>query len=131
RKRNYGDNQSVLATRTWGLNSSARSLIYVDDILISNLQGNNNSNASPRWGLVAPEEIQRIDFLYGPFAAMYPGNSIGGVLQITTRRRRSRSGTSSRRKPFRPSTSTRPRAPSAPTRPAHRSATAGATFRCS
>src|SRR5262249_50028613 len=32
-----------------------------------------------------PEEIQRVDFLYGPFAAMYPGNSIGGVLQITTR----------------------------------------------
>src|SRR5205823_1755188 len=31
------------------------------------------------------EEIERIDFLYGPFAAMYPGNSIGGVLQITTR----------------------------------------------
>jgi iron complex outermembrane receptor protein len=86
RKRNYGDNQSVLATRTWGINSSARTLIYVDDILLSTLLGNNNSNASPRWGMVAPEEIQRIDFLYGPFAAMYPGNSIGGVLQITTRR---------------------------------------------
>jgi iron complex outermembrane receptor protein len=85
RKRNYGDNQSVLATRTWGLNSSARSMIYVDDILISNYQGNNNSNASPRWGLVSPEEIQRIDFLYGLFAAMYPGNSLGGVLLITTR----------------------------------------------
>ena len=85
RKRNAGDNQAVLASRVWGLNSSARTLIYVDDILISNLQGNNNSNASPRWGMVAPEEIKRIDFLYGPFAAMYPGNSMGGVLQITTR----------------------------------------------
>jgi iron complex outermembrane receptor protein len=85
RKRNYGDNQSVLATRTWGLNSSARTMIYVDDILISNYQGNNNSNASPRWGMVAPEEIRRVDFLYGPFAAMYPGNSIGGVLAITTK----------------------------------------------
>jgi iron complex outermembrane recepter protein len=85
RKRNYGDNQAVLATRTWGLSSSARTLIYADDILLSNLLGNNNSNASPRWGMVAPEEIARVDFLYGPFAAMYPGNSIGGVLQITTR----------------------------------------------
>jgi iron complex outermembrane receptor protein len=85
RKRNYGDNQAVLATRTWGLGSSARTLIYADDILLSTLLGNNNSNASPRWGMVAPEEIQRIDFLYGPFSAMYPGNSIGGVLQITTR----------------------------------------------
>jgi iron complex outermembrane receptor protein len=85
RKRNYGDNQAVLATRTWGLNSSARSLIYADDVLLSSLIGNNNSAASPHWGMVAPEEIQRIDFLYGPFAAMYPGNSMGGVLLITTK----------------------------------------------
>ena len=85
RKRNYGDNQSVLATRTWGLNSSARSLIYADDILLSTLIGNNNGTASPHWGLISPEEIQRIDFLYGPFAAMYPGNSIGGVLLMTTK----------------------------------------------
>jgi iron complex outermembrane receptor protein len=85
RKRNAGDNQAVLATRTWGLNSSARTLIYADDILISALIGNNNSNASPRWGMVAPEEIKRIDFLYGPFSAAYPGNSMGGVLNIVTR----------------------------------------------
>jgi iron complex outermembrane receptor protein len=85
RKRNEGDIQAVLATRTWGLSSSARTLIFADDILLSTLLGNNNTNASPRWGMVAPEEIERIDFLYGPFAAMYPGNAIGGVLQITTR----------------------------------------------
>ncbi len=34
RKRNDGDNQAVLATRTWGLNSSARTLIYYDDLLV-------------------------------------------------------------------------------------------------
>src|SRR5262249_55676727 len=80
RKRNEGDNQAVLATRSWGISSSARTLIYADDILISTLLGNNNSNASPRWGMIAPEEIKRIDFLYGPFSAAYPGNSMGGVL---------------------------------------------------
>src|SRR5438034_254280 len=58
RKRNAGDNQAVLATRTWGLSSSARTLIYADDILLSNLLGNNNGNAAPRWGMVAPEEIE-------------------------------------------------------------------------
>ena len=84
RKRNDGDNQSVLATRTWGLNSSARTLIYQDDLLISALIGNNNSGASPHWNLVSPESIARIDFLNGPYAAAYPGNSIGGVLLITT-----------------------------------------------
>ena len=85
RKRNDGDNQSVLATRTWGLNSSARTLIYQDDLLISALIGNNNSGASPHWNLVSPESIARIDFLNGPYAAAYPGNSIGGVLLITTK----------------------------------------------
>ena len=85
RKRNDGDNQAVLATRSWGLNSSARTLIYFDDLLISALIGNNNSGASPQWNLVSPESIARIDFLNGPFAAAYPGNSIGGVLLITSK----------------------------------------------
>ncbi len=85
RKRNYGDNQPTLATRTWGINSSARNLIYADDILLSALISNNNSNGAPRWGLVSPEEIKGIDMLYGPFSAAYPGNSIGGVMLITTR----------------------------------------------
>jgi iron complex outermembrane recepter protein len=85
RKRNDGDNQAVLATRTWGLNSSARTLIYDDDLLISALIGNNNSGASPHWNLVSPDAIGRIDFLDGPFAAAYPGNSIGGVLLMTSK----------------------------------------------
>jgi iron complex outermembrane receptor protein len=85
RKRNDGDNQAVLATRSWGLNSSARTLIYYDDLLISALIGNNNSGASPKWNLVSPEAIARIDFLNGPFSAAYPGNSIGGVLLITSK----------------------------------------------
>jgi iron complex outermembrane recepter protein len=85
RKRNDGDNQAVLATRTWGLASSARTLIYFDDLLISALIGNNNSGASPHWNLVSPESIARIDFLNGPYAAAYPGNSIGGVLLITSK----------------------------------------------
>jgi iron complex outermembrane receptor protein len=85
RKRNDGDNQEVLATRSWGVSSSARSLVYADDMLLSALIGNNNSSATPRWGMVAPEEIKRVDFLYGPFSAAYPGNAMGGVLIFTTR----------------------------------------------
>ena len=85
RKRNYGDTQPVLATRTWGVNSSARSLVFVDDVPISALISNNNTNGAPRWGMVAPSQIQGIDMLYGPFAAQYAGNSMGGVMLITTR----------------------------------------------
>src|SRR6476469_1317704 len=61
RKRHIGDTQAPLATRTSGAGPSARSLIYVDGVLLSALIGNNNSFASPRWGLVSPQEVDRID----------------------------------------------------------------------
>ncbi|MFK2890498.1 TonB-dependent receptor [Dyella flagellata] len=85
RKRNAGDTQAVIATRNWGLNSSARTLVYVDDIPISALIGNNNTNGAPRWGMVSPEQIDHVDMLYGPYSAAYAGNSIGGVMRIVTR----------------------------------------------
>ena len=85
RKRHIGDSQAPLATRTSGLGASARSLIYADGAILSALIGNNNTSASPRWSLVSVEEIARIDILYGPFSAAYPGNSIGAVVNITTR----------------------------------------------
>ncbi|WP_425230335.1 TonB-dependent receptor [Sphingomonas sp.] len=85
RKRHIGDSQAPLATRTSGFGASARSLIYADGALLSALVGNNNTTASPRWNLVSTEEIARVDVLYGPFSAAYPGNSIGAVVNITTR----------------------------------------------
>ncbi len=85
RQRHIGDTQDPITTRTSGVGSSARSLIYADGVLLSALIGNNNTNASPRWGMVSPEEVLRIDVLYGPFAAAFPGNSIGEVVEITTR----------------------------------------------
>ena len=57
RKRHVGDTQAPLATRTSGVGASARSLIYADGVLLSALIGNNNNFASPRWGMVSPEEI--------------------------------------------------------------------------
>ena len=85
RKRNYGDTQAVLATRNWGVNSSARTLVFVDDIPISALIANNNTIGAPRWGVVSPGQIQRIDMLYGPYSSEYSGNSMGGVMRIVTR----------------------------------------------
>ncbi|HEY4029354.1 MAG TPA: TonB-dependent receptor [Caulobacteraceae bacterium] len=85
RQRHVGDTQSPLATRTSGVGASARSLIYVDGMLISSLIGNNNTSASPKWGLVSPDAIARVDVIYGPFSAAYAGNSIGAVVLFTTR----------------------------------------------
>ena len=89
RQRHIGDTQSPVTTRTSGVGASARSLIYVDGILLSSLIGNNNTSASPKWGLVATDAIERVDVLYGPFAAQYAGNSIGSVIAFTTRMPRS------------------------------------------
>jgi iron complex outermembrane receptor protein len=85
RKRYIGDyDHAVLATRASGTGNSARSLVYADGILLSNLLGN-GAGFTPRWGLVSPEEIERVDVLYGPFSAAYPGNSVGAVVDYVTR----------------------------------------------
>ena len=85
RKRNNGDTQAVMGTRVWGVSSSARSLVFADGVPLSALIANNNTIGGPRWGLVAPEEIERVDMMYGPFSAAYPGNSMGAVMEITTK----------------------------------------------
>ncbi len=85
RKRYIGDTQAPLATRTTGVNGSARSLIFADGVLLSTLINNNNGNGSPQWFMVAPEEISRIDVMYGPYSAAYAGNSYGAVTDITTK----------------------------------------------
>ena len=85
RKRYIGDyNHAVLASRASGTNNSARSVVYADGILLSNFLGNGATYA-PRWGIVTPEEIERVDVLYGPFSAAYPGNSVGAIVDYQTR----------------------------------------------
>jgi iron complex outermembrane receptor protein len=85
RKRYIGDyNHAVLSSRASGTGNSARSAVYADGILLSNYLGN-GATYTPRWGLVAPEEIERVDVMYGPFSAAYPGNSVGAVVDYITR----------------------------------------------
>jgi iron complex outermembrane receptor protein len=85
RKRYIGDyNHAVLSSRASGTGNSARSMVYADGILLSNYLGN-GASFTPRWGLVTPEEIERVDVLYGPFSAAYPGNSVGAVVDYVTR----------------------------------------------
>ena len=61
--------------------------MYADGILLSNYLGNGVGGLSfpPRWGMVTPEEIERVDVMYGPFSAAYPGNSVGAVVVFTTK----------------------------------------------
>ena len=83
RERYIGDRNGVLVLRVNSSISSAQTAVYADNLLLSNFL-NNSFSTAPRWGLVSPEEIERVDVLYGPFSALYPGNSAGGVVLIST-----------------------------------------------
>lgn len=84
RERYIGDRNGIIASRTIGTLSSAQSMVYADGVLLSNLLGNSFA-FPPRWGVVGPEEIESISMMYGPFSALYAGNSFGGVMSIHTR----------------------------------------------
>lgn len=85
RKRYIGDRNSIVQSRSNGTVQSARSLVYADGLLLSNLLGNSYGYA-PRWNIVGAEEIESMEVLYGPFSALLPGNSAGATIMMTTRR---------------------------------------------
>ncbi|MFC5438428.1 TonB-dependent receptor [Rhodanobacter ginsenosidimutans] len=83
RTRYIGDPNAVISGRNAGTLQSARSLVYADGLLLSNLMTNGYDGA-PRWGMVAAGEIGAVDVLYGPYSALYPGNSLGTTVLIHT-----------------------------------------------
>jgi len=84
RKRFIGDNNAVAGFRGTHSTQSARSLVMVDGFNISNLLGNSFS-FPPKWGIIGPGEVKQFDVVYGPYSARYMGNSMGGIINITTR----------------------------------------------
>lgn len=83
RKRYIGDRNALIGGRSFSTLQPARGLVFMDGYLLSNFLGRFDA---PRWNMIAPEEIERIDVLYGPYSATYPGNSIGTTVAIRTRR---------------------------------------------
>lgn len=84
RKRYIGDANGAPASRGTSAPQAARSYVSMDGIPISNLLGSGFLYA-PKWGLLAPDELQSIDVMYGPFSALYSGNTLGTGIFITTR----------------------------------------------
>jgi len=84
RKRYIGDRNSGLETRGTNNRQTARALVLADGVLLSNLLGSQNQIA-PRWSMVFPEEIDRVDVIYGPYSALYSGNAMGAAVLFTTR----------------------------------------------
>ncbi|MEP9359703.1 TonB-dependent receptor [Sphingomonas sp. KR3-1] len=84
RKRYAGDSNGVPGFRGTHSTQSARALVMVDGFVVSNFLGNSFAFA-PKWGVVGPGEVQQFDVVYGPYSARYSGNSMGGIVNITTR----------------------------------------------
>ncbi|HLS82861.1 MAG TPA: TonB-dependent receptor plug domain-containing protein, partial [Steroidobacter sp.] len=83
RKRYIGDRNALIGGRSFSTLQPARGLVFMDGYLLSNFLGRFDA---PRWNMIAPEEIERVDVLYGPYSVTYPGNSIGTTVAIRTRR---------------------------------------------
>ncbi|WP_421846413.1 TonB-dependent receptor [Novosphingobium sp.] len=84
RKRYAGDSNGVPGFRGTHSTQSARTLVMVDGFVVSNFLGNSFSFA-PKWGVVGPGEVKQFDVVYGPYSSRYIGNSMGGIVNITTR----------------------------------------------
>jgi iron complex outermembrane receptor protein len=83
RKRYSGDRNALVGGRSFSTTQAPRALVTMDGYLLSNFLGRFDA---PRWNMIAPEEMTRVDVLYGPFSALYPGNSIGTTVAVTTSR---------------------------------------------
>lgn len=83
RKRFAGDDNAVVALRGANTVQSARTIVMVDGFVVSNFLGN-RYDYPPKWNVVGPAEVRQFDLVYGPYSARYGGNSMGGVVSVTT-----------------------------------------------
>lgn len=84
RKVTPGSTNRPMAIRANPAFMTARTLVLMDGIRISDFMAAGNSNG-PKWQAVAPDEIERVDVVYGPFSAALSGNALGGAALISTR----------------------------------------------
>ncbi len=69
--------------RTIGPFEPQRQLVYKDGMLISALFG--TSEHTPKYSMIAPEEVERIDVMYGPYPRSI--RAIRSAASSPTRRR--------------------------------------------
>jgi iron complex outermembrane receptor protein len=84
RRRFIGDTNGVVATRGSTNFQTAHTMLFQDGIPLSNM-AQTKWNGAPRWNLIAPNSVESIEILYGPFSAEYSGNSFGSVINVKTR----------------------------------------------
>lgn len=84
RRRSIGDPNGALGIRGSNVFQSAHTMVFADGIALHN-PVRNQFNGAPRWSLIAPNEVNSAEVLYGPYSAQYSGNAFGGVALMTTR----------------------------------------------
>ncbi len=84
RRRYIGDSNGTLGMRGANMFQTARSMVYTDGVPLHN-PVQTRWNGAPRWSLVAPDEVESAEVIYGPFSAEYGGNSMGGVVKLNTK----------------------------------------------
>ncbi|MER2491591.1 TonB-dependent receptor [Catenovulum sediminis] len=84
RRRFIGDPNGVIGIRGANMFQGTHSMVFADGMpLHYHLQ--TRYSGSPRWSLISPSEIEKVDVVYGPFSAEYSGNAMGGVVNITSK----------------------------------------------
>jgi len=84
RRRFVGDPNGTIGIRGSGMFQTARSMVFADGLPLHYLLQTRWSG-SPRWSLIAPNEIEMAEVIYGPFSAEYSGNAMGGVINLKTK----------------------------------------------
>lgn len=84
RRRYIGDSNGVVGIRGSNMFQTARSMVFADDLPLHSLL-ETRWNGAPRWGMVASDETEAVEVIYGPFSAEYSGNAMGGVINIDTK----------------------------------------------
>jgi iron complex outermembrane recepter protein len=79
--RSWGIFSKNAAVTMRGLESSARTLILVDDVPKNKIAG-----GSVNWHNINPDIVDRIEIIKGPASALYGNNAMGGVINIITKR---------------------------------------------
>ena len=84
RRRYIGDANGTLGMRGSNMFQTARAMVFADGVPLHN-PVQTRWNGAPRWSLIAPDEVESVEIVYGPFSAEHSGNAMGGVVKFNTR----------------------------------------------
>ncbi len=79
-RRGKGLMDTLASVTLRGFPSQNRTLVLLDGIALNDAYVGN-----VRWGMLVPEDVERIEVVRGPFSSLYGGYAMGGVVNILTR----------------------------------------------